>query len=272
MPKYKQICGRIHEFTACKKCWQQSRTHGRDKKDSPNPAPKQALFQCIGGISIVQSQDHPVMQVCSISCRGRTAIVCPEQYVFDGPGIGWRKGEALEHPTLNIRVTTDINAYCMFGLPTPKHADAHLGAIANTGAQVCLMGLGKLHKMGLQKQDLLRADKRITAANKEEITILGAALLHRCWWGGAHPHHRERFQMHITILPEPGRTNSAQHPGCIIPSHRRSMHIRLKPPCCCPIAGGHPWSLPHVAAPHALPHLSDPLSCHLPPHPKTTSA
>ena len=33
------------------------------------------------------------------------------------------------------------------------------------------------HSMGLGKQDLLRVDKRITMANKEEITIIAAVLL-----------------------------------------------------------------------------------------------
>ena len=146
--RFKRIRGRIREFKSCKECWQRDRLESRNNEARPPPQTEQALFQCISGISIMTSPDHPSLRVSSVSRRGRTAILRPEQYVFDGPGIGWRKGEAQQHPTIHLRVSTDDYAYATFNLSPPRPASAYLEAVADTGLHdgtkgPALDGLGK---------------------------------------------------------------------------------------------------------------------------------
>ncbi|KAK4305128.1 hypothetical protein Pmani_022960 [Petrolisthes manimaculis] len=61
--------------------------------------------------------------------------------------------------------------------PCPPNRSATITAIADSGAQTCLMGLQIMKNLGLRQQQLTQITKRILAANNEEINVLGAVFL-----------------------------------------------------------------------------------------------
>ena len=162
MPKITTIRGKPREFKVCRACW------GRNRGSKPA---EQALFHCLAAVGTV---NHRVVMV---QRRGRVAVRSPDQYIFKGPGLGWRKADALPHPTLRLYVATDPVAYSEFGVTAPAPVSARLEVVADSGAQVCLMGLNVMHRLGLKKKDLIPVQKGVQAANGEEINILGALLL-----------------------------------------------------------------------------------------------
>ena len=49
--------------------------------------------------------------------------------------------------------------------------------LPDTGAMMCVCGLGSLHKLGLRDSDLVKPALRISAANSEQMQLLGAIFL-----------------------------------------------------------------------------------------------
>ncbi|KAK3873864.1 hypothetical protein Pcinc_021155 [Petrolisthes cinctipes] len=84
---------------------------------------------------------------------------------------------ALPHPTLKLSVAVDVEAYTKMKIPCPPRRSATIIAIADSGAQTCLMGLQIMKNWGLRQQQLTQVTKRILAANNEEINVLGAVFL-----------------------------------------------------------------------------------------------
>ena len=81
------------------------------------------------------------------------------------------------YPTFEVRAEVDTEAYATLGLDAPPLRSADLRAVADSGAQTCLMGLSVLRKFGLGRQHLTRITKRILAANREEIHVLGTIFM-----------------------------------------------------------------------------------------------
>ena len=100
----------------------------------------------------------------------------PDHYIFDG-SYGWIAHEAWPHPTVPLTVSIDGDAYAQLHLSSPPRRTPSISAVADSGAQTCLMGLQMLNKLGLRKEHLTKVSKRVLAANNEEIHILGAVFL-----------------------------------------------------------------------------------------------
>ena len=162
MPKVTMVRGRPREFKKCRDCWDKNRAA---------KTPEQALFQVVG---VIHSQ--PQMSL-FVQKRGKVAVRRPDRYTFKGPGLGWRVADALPHPTLSLQVSTDLVAYDEFDILPPPASSARQEVVADSGAQVCIMGINRLHQMGLRKRDLIPVQRRVQAANGEDLTILGALFL-----------------------------------------------------------------------------------------------
>ena len=59
----------------------------------------------------------------------------------------------------------------------PKIMPAHVNTVTDTGAQSCLWGVEDFYRCGFKDCDLIPVKRTIVAANRDEITILGAILL-----------------------------------------------------------------------------------------------
>ena len=162
MPKVTIVRGRPREFKKCRDCWDKNRAA---------KTPEQALFQVVGVI-----HSRPQMSL-FVQKRGKVAVRRPDRYTFKGPGLGWRVADALPHPTLSLQVSTDLVAYDEFDILPPPASSARQEVVADSGAQVCIMGINRLHQMGLRKRDLIPVQRGVQAANEDDLTILGALFL-----------------------------------------------------------------------------------------------
>ena len=162
IPKVTMVRGRPREFKRCKDCWDKNRA---------TKTPEQALFQVVGVI-----RSRPQMSL-FVQKRGKVAVRRPDQYTFKGPGLGWRIADALPHPTLSLQVSTDLVAYDEFDIPPPPASSARQEVVVDSGAQVCIMGINRLHQMGLRKRELILVQRGVQAANEEDLTVLGALFL-----------------------------------------------------------------------------------------------
>ena len=135
---------KVKEFKTCLECWRKAnlRKRGSSGAETDNVAAAtatDAMFHYIAAADL------------------------PDQAVWP-------------HPTLSVKISTDSEAYAQFHIRAPPLRAANITAIADTGAQTCLMGLPILHKLGLTKKHLHPTSKRIFAANNEEIKVLGAVF------------------------------------------------------------------------------------------------
>ena len=138
-PQFGRVRGQLQEFKTCLPCWRKANPR---RKPLPTDGEQgaEAMFQYVAATDL------------------------PE-------------GTILPHPTLRLKVAVDSDAYVRLGLPAPPPRSADIPAVADSGAQTCLMGLSVLRSMGLSKRDLRPVTKRILAANDQEINILGAVHL-----------------------------------------------------------------------------------------------
>ena len=189
-PRFGKVRGRVIEFQTCKSCWQKRRSRqppqsargsssaGRTsevhatREDTEEPT--SSMFQWVEAIESAPGGAPPSV---SIVKQGKEATLSiPDHYIFDGT-YGWIAHEAWPHPTVPLTATIDGDAYTKLHLPSPPKRTTRISAVADSGAQTCLMGIKVLQKLGLGREHLTRVSKRVLAANNEEINILGAVFL-----------------------------------------------------------------------------------------------
>ena len=178
--QFGRVRGHVKEFTSCINCWRKNATRRRptppqveaNRRDDTQP--ETAVFQYATSIDVQEPTN--LLSINSVSRARGGFISIDDHYVFDGTH-GWRSGAAPPHPTLEVLVEVDTDAYDTLGLDGPPRRSAAVSAVADTGAQTCLMGLSVLRRLGLGKQHVTRVTKRILAANSEEIHVLGAIFL-----------------------------------------------------------------------------------------------
>ena len=179
-PTYGRVRGRLKEFTSCLECWRKNNPRRRPGSALPEASrretrdPETAVFQYAASIDVQGTDALPCVN--SVSRQRGGFISIKDHYIFDGTR-GWRAGTASPHPTFKVRAEVDTDAYAALGLDGPPRRSADVDAVADSGAQTCLMGLSVLRRLGLGKQHLTRVTKRILAANSEEIDVLGAVFL-----------------------------------------------------------------------------------------------
>ena len=191
-PQTGRIRGRLMTFRSCRDC-HMAKISSRPKsneaaKSSENSSVEvDALFHCIAAVgSDAEPQLKPNRQrFKTVKRGGRVAIKPVDHLIFDGT-LGWRKADAAPHSTMKVSARIDKSSFAQLGMavnnkPTP----IDITAVADSGAQTCLMSLKLIHRMGLTKKDLIPVKKRLKAANNEEITILGSTFLHIGGYDGA---------------------------------------------------------------------------------------
>lgn len=126
-PQFGRVRGQLREFKTCLPCWKKANPRRRPLPADGEPR-AEALFHYIAAADL------------------------PDQV-------------APPHPTLRLTVAVDTGAYMSLGIPAPPPQSASISAIAESGAQTCLLGLSVLRALGLGRRHLHAVTKRILAAN-----------------------------------------------------------------------------------------------------------
>lgn len=159
-PRFGRVRSRIKELHFLE-CCRKTRT-SRPSENTRRPA--DVCFQHTDG---VQSGRLPSEAQRPDGNPTRTAADCSEASA----------SENRPQPRLLVNVGIHTEAYSRLRVRTPIKRSAKITAIADSGAQMRLMGQCLLGKLGLSRKQLLPADKRIVTVNNGEINNLGAAHL-----------------------------------------------------------------------------------------------
>ena len=89
---------------------------------------------------------------------------------------GWAQ-RTEGHGMVELTAHTDRGDYEKFGLRCPDMRPATIQAVADTGCQASLMGVDCLHRLGLQKKDLVKVRANASSINGAAIDVLGVVIL-----------------------------------------------------------------------------------------------
>ena len=86
----------------------------------------------------------------------------------------WQAAPLEDHGRVNVVVELAEDAYQQLSLDAPSGAvAARVGGLADTGAQICVGGLQTLKSLGLKGTQLVKPSMKVTAANAENMRLLG---------------------------------------------------------------------------------------------------
>ena len=89
----------------------------------------------------------------------------------------WVERTSKPQPYIKISLSTCRSDYRTIHHPLSKEGHTTTHAMADTGCQSCLMSVRTARALGLTPRDYLKARMRMSAANGNDIRILGAALV-----------------------------------------------------------------------------------------------
>ena len=114
----------------------------------------------------------------SISRQHSQKLIAIDHHLYDQLTDTWIRKYSEPQPFIKLTVRVSPDDYAAFGftLDSPPRA-AHLPVMADTGCQNCLAGIKVLHRLGLNRADLLPVTVMMHAANNKGINILGAIIL-----------------------------------------------------------------------------------------------
>ena len=110
--------------------------------------------------------------------------LCHLEYVERSDGTwGYQERDAPSSPRLQVNLAIDSNTYQELGLrppsvSSPPHTETETDGIADTGAQMCICGIGLMARMGVDVSSLLRVKARVTGATRaSKVDIVGGIFL-----------------------------------------------------------------------------------------------
>ena len=90
----------------------------------------------------------------------------------------WASTRVEDHPVVTLEVGVDTGALHSLKLRQPKHPQiVKCSCLADTGAQIDVMGPQQSRKFGLKEDDLVAASLGVSVANNQGLKLLGAAFL-----------------------------------------------------------------------------------------------
>ena len=168
-------CGKHGHFAAV--CRHQSTSgtrHGqRRSRMSPQKENATALFQSLCSVE----NAHPIDDN-EIICNFRDVEL--EHCIYDPSHDTWVKKSSAPQPTLGIYATHYPCDTRALGLQTPLRRPtkaALVSVVADTGCQSCMAGTNLLFKLGLNMRHLSKTRLQMTAANGNNLDIIGAIAL-----------------------------------------------------------------------------------------------
>ena len=112
-----------------------------------------------------------------IVMKGKQRAILLDHHIFSPECGFWRRQDPSPQPTVRVKVFTQQNDFEVFTRDSPQTSPSFIDAVADTGAQSCLMGSRLFYKCGFQKRYLIPVKNKMIATNREPITTLGAI----CW-------------------------------------------------------------------------------------------
>ena len=85
----------------------------------------------------------------------------------------WRRMRFREHPTVNLKLSTNSSDYKSFGLCCPSVPSTEIISTTDRGAQSCLWS-----KAGFNIENIIPVNLDVSAANRSPIKITGAKFAH----------------------------------------------------------------------------------------------
>ena len=168
---------RLHKMIACTlclPCWRRANTQ-RAKSTKAARNSDESNVVTIASVKTKQQEACP-SETASVNTRTTKQPIMLDHLIFTDKN-GWKAAESMRHPTLQLRLTTDLDDYIRIGPTYPKITPTHVSVVTDTGAQSCLWSLQDFYRCGFKKSDLLPVKRTLLAANKEKICIDGAILV-----------------------------------------------------------------------------------------------
>ena len=173
-------CGKLHHYPqVCR-----SSRYIRDNYQSqpkPTSGAQDAVFEESGFFT--DNGDAVFDSMCSVENKSSPAecnAILLDHHIYNDMCKAWEKRRSDPQPCTKISIAAHpIDATSLGFTPSSKMVTPTVtyDAMADTGCQSCLGGVGLLNKMGLDKHNLIPVTMQMTAANNKGINILGALPL-----------------------------------------------------------------------------------------------
>lgn len=106
--------------------------------------------------------------------RGRRSIILDYNNICDR----WTQQASQPQPFIKLDICAVEEDYKDLGFEMKiRTRPLSLSAMADTGCQSCLIGIGAINRLGLARENLIPVSMKMHAANNKDIRILGAAIL-----------------------------------------------------------------------------------------------
>ena len=109
--------------------------------------------------------------------RGHRTIML-DHHLYNNMCDTWIMQASKPQPFVKVNITVNPVDYRDLGFKTSiQQREVKTHVMADTGCQSCLAGIKILHRLGLNRSDLIPVSMRMHAANRNTINILGATVL-----------------------------------------------------------------------------------------------
>ena len=178
---------RISTFKMCMECWRKdhplSQTKNRHKSAESEEKQAQSNATESNAAAITDTFSFFASECSRRRRRGRrppTTIVAATTETIDAMSYDSVRGWVTrheDHGRVKISVYTIREDAAKFKLAYKEVRPTSITAVADSGCQACLMGLGQLYKLGLKKSDLARIRSSSTSINGSRLNVIGVVVL-----------------------------------------------------------------------------------------------
>lgn len=124
---------------------------------------------------------NPFDDSCTLSDFGFGRAIRIDHHIYDKLTDTWVKKRSASQPfiEINAKVSHDDHVALGFELKNKRSLSATctIPALAETGCQSCLAGVGIIHRLGLREADLMPVTMKMHSATQAGIRIIGATIL-----------------------------------------------------------------------------------------------
>lgn len=193
-----EICKKPNHF--------ESVCRSKDKKNLPE-AGKRSTLRSSGSHGAEHEDEEGAIfdTLCQITTSGgyqkKKAIVL-DHHVYNSLTETWSKQDSKSQPFIHLTATILQEDYADLGYEYPftgAQKSVPIVCMADTGCQSCLTGIKIIHRLGIDRNDLIPVSMKMHAANNNGINILGAFIMRL---SGTDPNGKIHFSRQITYVTD----------------------------------------------------------------------